>query len=101
MKNITKRALTRPATDPEGDVAMRSITKGTTTRTTITTTIAVTAMLLMALAASVAERARTTWRKDDGEILDFVVIAAGVVSLAIAVVAYIRPVVMRYLTQIQ
>lgn len=72
---------------------------------TLLTTLGATLLTLIALTTNATATARTTWsnRKtnDRGEILDWVVIAAGVVSLAILAMAYIRPIVMRYLHQIQ
>lgn len=39
-------------------------------------------------------------RSDRGDVLQYVIIAAGVVGMSIAVIAWVRPVVMRYLQQI-
>jgi len=75
------------------------------TTTTLVTMIAVTTFLIIVTTNAAVETAHTTWRNrhadDRGEILDWVVIAAGVVSLAVAAIAFIRPFVMRKLAEIQ
>lgn len=63
----------------------------------------VTALAGIAMIAGILDRASGTdkRRSDRGSMLEYVIIAAGVVALAIAVVAYLGPVVMRYLNKIQ
>ncbi|MBT2265979.1 hypothetical protein [Rhodococcus erythropolis] len=67
-------------------------------RATTITTLAGIAMI-----TGILDRAAGTNKKrsDRGSMFEYVIITAGVVALAIAVVAYIGPVVMRYLNKIQ
>ncbi|GAA3132857.1 MULTISPECIES: hypothetical protein [Rhodococcus erythropolis group] len=67
-------------------------------RATTVTTLAGIAMITGFLDRASGSNRR---RSDRGSILEYVIIAAGVTLLAIAVVNYIGPVVMRYLNQIQ
>lgn len=67
-------------------------------RATTVTTLAGIAMITGFLDRASGSNRR---RSDRGSMLEYVIIAAGVVTLAIAVVAYLGPVVMRYLNQIQ
>lgn len=67
-------------------------------RATTVTTLAGMAMITGFLDRASGSNRR---RSDRGGMFEYVIITAGVVALAITVVAYIGPVVMRYLNQIQ
>lgn len=69
-----------------------------TRRIAHTTTLAL--VTVLALTASLYDRAATRG-KDKGDVVQTVIIIAGLATLAIAVVAWIGPVVQRYLTQIR
>lgn len=67
---------------------------------TTTTTLLVLALAGLLDLTTARAQARANGR-DRGDVLQYVIIAAGVTALAVAVIAWVRPVVMRYLTQIQ
>lgn len=95
----------RPTTSSQQKGTSMTTTRTAAATRTAITTVAVTTMLVIALTDDIVTNAHLTWRNrrhnDKAEILDWVVVAAGVVTLAVTAIAWVRPFVMRKLNEIQ
>lgn len=89
----------------KGSTAMNTSTRTASATRNAIAVVAVGTMLVIALTDSLVSNAHNTWRNrrdnDKAEILDWVVVAAGVVTLAVTAIAWVRPFVMRKLNEIQ
>lgn len=69
-------------------------------RNRLTNTMTLIVLTVLATMSLLHSRATRRSKNDQGSMLEYVIIAAGVTVLAISVVAWIGPVVMKYLSRI-